>query len=166
MTFSITDSTLCERETLSGYKEQIVILDLACLEEAVQKLVWLFESDVNEYELFFYAISCIKDQTKVLERIKVLTTSFDFDYGLDPESAVRVDSERRAIAASVFHQLVFQLMTQLASFGAYHGVFLRYDYLGRTPSGISAVFAKPPCRPNSPHKTTCMQLLTLTRISR
>ena len=154
MTFSIIDSTHCEKETLSCYKEQIIILDLAFFEEAAKKLVWLFEDDVNEHELFFYALSCIKDQSKVLERIKALTTEFDFDYGLNPESAVWLDSQRRGLARSIFQQVTTELMITLQRLNCYTGDHLMYDYIGRTPAGNCGVFAQRTCPPNSPVKTT------------
>lgn len=172
MTFSITGSTHCEKETLSYYKEQIIILDLAFFEEAAKKLVWLFEDDVSEHELFFYALSCIKDQSKVLERIKALTTEFDFDYGLNPESAVWLDSYTREAAQSFFQQATMELMITLQRLNCYSGDLLMYDYIGRTPAGNCGVFAQRTCPPNSPVKTTSTllsilplssRLLTLTR---
>ena len=166
MTFSITDSNLCEKETLSSYKERIVILDLALVDDAAIKLVNLFETNVNERELFFYAHSCIKDQTKVSERIQALTGDFEFDYGLSAEAAVWLSTEVRAQALSIFRRLALELMVVLRASGAYRGNLLHYEYLGCTPSGSLAIFAKPPCRHISPPKTISTRLLSLTPSSR
>ena len=154
MTFSIIDSTHCEKETLSSYRNQIVILDLAFFEDAAKTLVWLFEDSVSEHELFFYALSCIKDQSKVLERIKALTTEFDFDFGLNPESAVWVDTKTRGLARLVFQQATMELMITLQRLSCYNGKHLMFDYIGRTPAGNCGVFAQRTCPHTSPARTT------------
>ena len=166
MTFSITDSILCEKETLSSYKERIVILDLALVDDAAIKLVHLFETNVNERELFFYAYSCIKDQTKAQERIQALTSNFEFDYGLSAENAVWMSAEVREQALSIFRRMVMDLMAVLRVSGAYRGNHLHYEYLGCTPSGGLAVFAQPPCRHISLPKTISTRLLSPTLSSR
>lgn len=154
MTFSIIDSTHCEKETLSSYRKQIVILDLEFFEDAAKKLVWLFEDSVNEHELFFYALTCIKDRSKVLERIKALTTEFEFDFGLSPDSAVWLDSHDREVAQSFFQQASMELMITLQRLNCYKGDHLMFDYIGRTPAGNCGVFAQRTCPHTSPVKTT------------
>lgn len=154
MTFSIIDSTHCEKETLSSYRNQIVILDLAFFEDAAKTLVWLFEDSVNEHELFFYALSCIKDRNKIKERISALTNEFDFDFGLSSESAVWVDKKTRSLARAVFQQATNELMITLQNLHCYSGNHLMFDYIGRTPAGNCGVFAQRTCPHTSPVKTT------------
>ena len=166
MTFSITDSILCEKETLSSFKERIVILDLALVDDAAIKLVNLFETNVNERELFFYAYSCIKDQTKVKERIQALTGNFEFDYGVSAQDAVWLSAEDRAQALSIFRSMAMELMAVLRVSGAYRGNLLHYEYLGCPTSGSLAISAQPSCRHISPTKTISMRLLSLTHTSR